>query len=171
MAGRQRGQHGGCRGGRKAAVPVPIPIPQWGLFWRLRAGCGPADSAPDSHPCRLGGSRRRATAPASLPTALGRGTGTGGDPLPVWDPPTPQSPSGSLRNSPAGKIPAIGRAPAGPGERLLPKAGGSLPPELAFPGEELQQSEAFALSDHIYLNIFFLCVCSKIGYRINTCAL
>ncbi|XP_055575683.1 MAP7 domain-containing protein 1-like [Falco cherrug] len=46
--------------GRKAAIPVPIadpiPVPQWGLFWRLWAGCGPAGSVPDSHPCWLGGS-------------------------------------------------------------------------------------------------------------------
>lgn len=88
----------GCRGcsvastvdagrGRKAAVPVPIP--QWGLFWKPWAGCGPAGSAPDSHPHWLGGSRWRVTAPASLPTGLGRGTGAGGDPLPGRDPPPP----------------------------------------------------------------------------------
>lgn len=162
--GGDEGSRAGCQGSstagmedagrvRKAAVPDSVPIPQWGLFWSLWAGCGPAGSVPDSHPRRLGGSWWRATSPAHLPTGLGHGMGAGGNPLRMWDP----VPSCSLPNSPA-ENPRHRAGPCGTGARFLPKAGRSLPPELAFPGEELQQSEAFALSDHIYLNILRVCV-------------
>lgn len=115
--GGDEGSRAGCQGSstagmedagrvRKAAVPDSVPIPQWGLFWSLCAGCGPAGSVPDSHPRRLGGSWWRATSPAHLPTGLGHGMGAGGNPLRMWDP----VPSCSLPNSPAEKPPS----PCGP---------------------------------------------------------
>lgn len=114
-------------GGRKAAIliPVPDPIPQWGLFWRLRAGCGLAGSAPDSHPHRLGGSRQRATAPASLPAGLGRGMGAGGDPIPGQDLPPPHPPAAPSKTAPLEKSPSLAGHPRDPGSGYFRKQVGA----------------------------------------------
>lgn len=124
----------------------------------------PSSSVPDSHPHPLGRRRHRATAPAPLPAGLGHGTGAGGGPPPRPGPSVTLSLSCSLPNSPT-ENPQAGTHGTGEPKLVEPHARASVP------GDELQQSEAFALSDHIYLNILCVCVCSKIGYRINTCAL
>lgn len=114
------GSRAGCQGSsmagmvdagrvKKAAVPDPVPIPQWGLFWSPRAGCGLAGSMPDSHPRCLGGSWWRATSPAHLPTGLGHRMGTGRDPLCLWDPLLPHCRAAPSQTAPLETAPVTVR--------------------------------------------------------------